>query len=110
MTGIIVTARIMGGARQRTMTTYHDGEQPMPSSIDVVFEQRAKTIEDVALHSGLSEKRVLSIVRGCWLPSPKERQRLADAIGVSVEDVDWGHTMSPRNVRYHRFGLKEDFS
>ena len=34
----------------------------------------------------------------------------AVALGVSVETISWGHTMNPRNVRYHRFGLKEDFN
>ena len=35
------------------------------------------------------------------------RAALAAAMGVSVDAVDWGHTMSPRNVRYHRFGLPD---
>ena len=30
-------------------------------------------------------------------------------IGVEVDDVSWGHTMAPRNIRYHQFGMKEDF-
>jgi hypothetical protein len=29
---------------------------------------------------------------------------------VGVDQISWGHTMNPRNVRYHRFGLKEDFN
>ena len=24
-----------------------------------------------------------------------------------MEDVSWGHTMDPRNVRYRRFGFKD---
>ena len=82
----------------------------MASSIDVIFEQRGVSVEDVARRSGLSAARVLSIVWGRWLPSPQQRQAIADALDVAVDDVDWGHTMHPRNVRYHRFGLKEDFS
>ena len=82
----------------------------MTRSIDVVFEQSGMSIEEVARRSGLHAMRVLSIVKGRWLPSPQQRQAMATALGVAVEEVDWGHTMHPRNVRYHRYGLKEDFS
>jgi len=37
------------------------------------------------------------------------REKLAAALGLPVTEISWGHTMSPRNVRYGRFGLKEDF-
>jgi hypothetical protein len=53
---------------------------------------------------------VLAIVDGRWLASPAERAAIAAALGVAVETISWGHTMNPRNVRYHRFGLKEDFN
>ncbi len=82
----------------------------MAQSIDVVFEQRGLSIEKIAKRSGLDAARVQLIVQGLWLPSPQQRQAMADALEVGVEDVHWGHTMHPRNVRYHRFGLKEDIS
>ena len=82
----------------------------MPNSIDAIVEQRGLTIEKLVQRSGLSADRVQSIVNGRWLPSPKERAALAAALQLAVADIDWGHTMHPRNVRYHRFGLKEDFS
>ena len=46
---------------------------------------------------------------GRWTPSPDERAAIAAALGVRVEEVSWGHSMNPRNIRYHRFGLKESF-
>ena len=82
----------------------------MPTSIDAIFEQRGLTVDQLAKRSGLNVERVLSIVNGRWLPSPKERQAIAAALDLAVADVDWGHSMHPRNVRYHRFGLTEDFS
>jgi len=46
---------------------------------------------------------------GRWTPSPAERQKVAQVFGVSADEVAWGHTMDPRNIRYHRYGMKEEF-
>lgn len=80
------------------------------TTIDVLFEKHRLTIEDIAQRSGLSADRVEAIICGRWLASPAQRKAMAIAFGVEVNDIDWGHSISPRNIRYHRFGLKEDFS
>jgi len=78
-------------------------------TIDILFEETQLTIEDIAERARLTPERVEAIVVGRWTPSPAERQKIATAFGVSIDDVSWGHSMEPRNVRYHRFGLKENF-
>ncbi len=78
-------------------------------TIDILFEETQLTIEDIAERARLTSERVEAIVVGRWTPSPSERQKIAAAFGVSIDDVSWGHSMEPRNVRYHRFGLKENF-
>jgi hypothetical protein len=78
-------------------------------TVDVLLEERGLSIEDLADQCGLPPERVLAIVDGRWLPGPAERQQIATALGVAADQVSWGHTMNPRNVRYHRFGLKEEF-
>ena len=78
-------------------------------TVDVLLEDRKLSIEELADACGLEPERVLAIVDGRWLASPAERERIAAALGVPPSEISWGHTMSPRNVRYHRFGLKEDF-
>ena len=80
------------------------------NTIDVLFEQQGISVQELIARSGLSAERVLSILNGRWLPSPKERQAIAAAMGLAREDIDWGHTINPRNVRYHRYGLERDFS
>jgi len=80
----------------------------MPT-VDVLLDQSGMPLEDLAERAGLPLKRVEAIVFGRWTPSPQERQRVAAALSVPVEDIVWGHMMDPRNVRYRRFGLKEDF-
>ena len=78
-------------------------------TVDVLFEETGQTVEDIAEVTGLEFSRVEAIALGRWTPSPKERAKIAEAFGTSLEEVSWGHTMDPRNIRYRRFGLKEDF-
>ena len=78
-------------------------------TIDLLFEETGLSIEEVSERSQLDGDRIESIAVGRWTPSPFERERLAAAFGVTVEEISWGHTMAPRVVRYHRFGLREGF-
>ena len=78
-------------------------------TVDLLLEERNYTIERLAQESALPVERVLAIVDGRWLASPAERAAVAAALDCDVDAISWGHTMSPRNVRYHRFGLKEEF-
>ena len=79
------------------------------TTIEQLFEQTKRTVEDIAEQSGLALERVEAIATGRWLPSPHERAQIAQAFNVDVQVVDWGHTMSPRVIRYFRYGLKENF-
>jgi len=78
-------------------------------TVDVLFDENELTVEDIAERSGLTCDRVEAIALGRWTPSPAERTSIATAFEVPIDEVSWGHTMDPRNVRYRRFGLKEDF-
>ena len=78
----------------------------MPT-IDYLFETTELMIEDIVDRSGLTLERVEAILVGRWTPSPQERQRIADAFGVAVEEVSWGHSMDPRNIRYRRHGFRK---
>ncbi len=78
-------------------------------TVDLLFEERGFTVEDVAERTKLPPERVEAIAVGRWTPSPAERQKIASAFDVSIDEISWGHTMDPRNVRYRRFGMKEDF-
>jgi hypothetical protein len=78
-------------------------------TVEHLFEQTGQAIDDVAAAAGLTVERMLAIADGRWTPSPDERRRVAAAFGVPVEEISWGHTMNPRNLRCRRFGLKENF-
>jgi lambda repressor-like predicted transcriptional regulator len=78
-------------------------------TIDVLIESAGVSLEQLAEAADLPIERVEAVFDGRWLPRPTERAALAAALGVEVDAISWGHTMNPRNVRYHRFGLSEDF-
>lgn len=81
---------------------------PSQKTVDILFEEANLTVEDIAEATLLPTQRVEAIALGRWMPSPAERKKVAEAFGVSVSDISWGHTMDPRNIRYRRFGLKEE--
>ena len=78
-------------------------------TIDLLFEESGLTIDEIAARAQLSIERMEAIAVGRWTPGPDDRRRIAAAFGISVDEISWGHTMDPRNIRYHRFGLKENF-
>lgn len=79
------------------------------TTVDLLFERTGLTVEDVSERARMAVERVEAIAVGRWTPSPEERRRIAAAFEVAVEEVSWGHTMDPRNIRYRQFGLKEKF-
>lgn len=78
-------------------------------TIDLLFEELCVTIDDIAERAGLEPARVEAIALGRWTPAPEERRRIAAAFGLAVDDISWGHSLDPRNLRYRRFGLQENF-
>ena len=78
-------------------------------TVEFLLEQTGAAIEDVAERASLPVERMVAIAEGRWTPSPEERELIAAALGESVAEISWGHSMNPRNIRYRRHGLKENF-
>ena len=78
-------------------------------TLDVLLDELKLSAEEAARRAGISKERMEAVAAGRWTPSPEDRVKIAAALGVAVDEISWGHTMNPRNVRYHRFGLKENF-
>lgn len=78
-------------------------------TVEFLLEMTGVSLVELAARSGLRLARIEAIADGRWTPSPVERGRVAAAFDVPVEEISWGHTMNPRNVRYRRFGLKDSF-
>ncbi len=48
-------------------------------------------VPELAEASGLDQQRTLAVALGRWTPSPKERSAIAQALGVAVDQITWGH-------------------
>jgi ribosome-binding protein aMBF1 (putative translation factor) len=63
------------------------------------MEETGISIEQLIASAGLDAKLVKAIVSGNYTPSPFERQRLAAALGISIEEVSWGHAVPVEHLR-----------
>ena len=58
-------------------------------------------IGELSKRSGLDVNRVTAIVLGRWTPSPVERQKIAAAFGVAVDEIAWGHSTPIQHIYGH---------
>jgi transcriptional regulator with XRE-family HTH domain len=65
------------------------------------LEQTGTSVEQLADATGLEAKLVQAIAGGNYTPSPSERQRIAAALGVSIEDIAWGHAVPVEHMWGH---------
>jgi transcriptional regulator with XRE-family HTH domain len=63
------------------------------------LEAAGISLDQLIQAAGLDAKLVKAIVSGNFTPSPAQRQRLAAALGVSVEDISWGHAVPVQHLR-----------
>ena len=63
------------------------------------LEETGTTVDQLVAATGLDRKLVKAIASGNYTASPVERQRLAAALGVSVEEISWGHAVPVEHLR-----------
>jgi len=63
------------------------------------LEDSGMTADELAVSSDMEKKLVRSIVAGNYTAGPADRRRLAAALGVSVEDIAWGHSVPVEHLR-----------
>jgi ribosome-binding protein aMBF1 (putative translation factor) len=63
------------------------------------LEEAGISVAELVAASGLDAKVVKAIVSGNYTPSPVQRQRLAAALGVSTEEISWGHAVPVEHLR-----------
>ena len=60
-------------------------------SVAEYCQQKSMLLEHLVEKAGLDEQRVMAILLGRWTPSPSERDKVAAALGVTKEEISWGH-------------------
>lgn len=63
------------------------------------MEQAGLGVAELVEATGLDRRTVQAIVSGNYTPSPSQRQRLASALGVSNDDISWGHSIQVQHLR-----------
>ncbi len=64
----------------------------MSISVQKLCKDKGVSLLSLAERSGLDLKRLQSIYLGRWTPSPNERERIAQALGTSSDDIAWEHS------------------
>jgi ribosome-binding protein aMBF1 (putative translation factor) len=62
-------------------------------------EEAGLSVAQLVTATRLEAKVVKAIVDGNYTPSPSQRQRLAEALGVSADDISWGHAVPVQHLR-----------
>lgn len=62
-------------------------------------EAAGMSTDQLAKAAELDETLVKAIVKGNHNPSPRERQRLAAALGVETAEISWGHAVPVEYMR-----------
>jgi transcriptional regulator with XRE-family HTH domain len=63
------------------------------------MEEMGVTLDQLVAGAGLDAKLVAAIVSGNYTPSPSQRQRLADTLGVAKDEISWGHAVPVEHLR-----------
>jgi len=64
-----------------------------------LLEETGISVDQLVAAANLDAKLVKAIVGGNYTASPVQRQRLAAALGVSTDDIAWGHTVPVQHLR-----------
>jgi hypothetical protein len=70
-------------------------------SIAAWMQERGTDLAALLAATGLERRVVEAIVAGRYTPSPEQRCRLAAALGVTPEQVAWGHVNPVAHVYGH---------
>jgi hypothetical protein len=65
------------------------------------MNERGRAVADLVTATGLDRRVVDAVAHGRYTPSPEQRRVLAIALGLSPEQVVWGHTTSVDHIYGH---------
>jgi len=73
----------------------------MTRSVADLCREQGLSVSQLAERSGIDESRALAIALGRWTPSPNERQKIAAALAVAVDEITWGHQTPIQHLYGH---------
>ena len=73
----------------------------MARSVKDHCQQKNLSLLELADRSGLDLPKVRAIFMNRWTPSPSEREKIAGALEVAVDEVAWGHDTPIQHIYGH---------
>ncbi|MFL2869475.1 MAG: helix-turn-helix domain-containing protein [Pirellulaceae bacterium] len=70
----------------------------MSKSVALLCKENDITIRQLRELTSIDDTRLLAIVMGRWTPSPQDREKIANALGVTKDDVTWGHVTPIQHI------------
>jgi len=70
-------------------------------SVSQWMAERHLSLADLVIATHLDQRVVEAIVQGRYTPSPQQRQSLASALGISIEQIAWGHAVPVEHMYGH---------
>ena len=67
--------------------------------LELHLEEKNLSVVQLADASGLELQLVKAIAKGNYTASPADRRSLAEALGVSIDDIAWGHVVPVEHLR-----------
>jgi transcriptional regulator with XRE-family HTH domain len=61
--------------------------------------ENGMSVQELVAASGLESRTVKLLLAGSYTPSPSERARIANALGVEIDEIEWGHTVPVQHLR-----------
>ena len=73
----------------------------MAMSVLDLCKKNGLSLLELADRSGLDLPKTRAIFLGRWTPTPDERQRIAGALQVGVDEIAWGHETPVQHIYGH---------
>ncbi len=70
-------------------------------SLTAWLDERGLSLAQLIEATGMDRRVVEAIAHGRYTPSPQQRQRLAAALGLTPDDILWGHTTAVDHIYGH---------
>jgi hypothetical protein len=70
-------------------------------SFETWMSERKTNLDELLRLTQLDRRVLKAIIHGRYTPSPRQRQTLANALGLGVEQIAWGHVNAVEHVYGH---------
>ena len=60
-------------------------------SVTELCHEQQLTLEQLVEQCEVDEHRIVAILMGRWTPSSSDRDKIAKTLGVTRDDISWGH-------------------